>query len=257
MPSITFDPIAREWIIGDRRIPIIAGGSTMITDEITNRRTDDDDIQVDDPDNPDPDDDDRDRDDDDDKDRDDDWNPPDKVQWERMRSALKNERRERKKVQREYEEKVNNLTSSASATNEIEVEKARIDERTKRDAYWSEEIVRAKAEAEFAAQGASAEMAGRLALLVNLKKVEWDEREREWDGLQDEVDDIIEGNQEFFKTKSRDDDSGSGSGRRQPQGRPRVDGAGRGGQGGGAPRKKPSTAQLLANQALGKGSRRR
>ena len=219
------------------------------------------DIDVDDPTGGGDDDDDDDRrgtgddDDDDDDRRDDDWTPPDKAAWERMRAALKNERRDRKRVQREYEEKVKNLTSSASATSEVEVEKARIAERNSRDAYWAEEIVRAKAEAEFAAQGASSEMAQRLSLLVNMKKVEWDERDREWEGLEDEIEDIIQANQDFFKSKTADDDR---SGRRSggvP--RPRVDGAARGGQAGGAPRKRPRTADIIANQALGRGGRRR
>jgi hypothetical protein len=259
---IFVDPVTNELVLPSGRripgivgLPIIAGGSAMNTDE----------IEVDDPTkDPEDDDDDDDRrrrlkddddDDDDTKGGDDDWTPPDKVQWERMRSALRNERRDRKRVQREYEEKVQNLTSTASATNEVEVEKARISERNARDAYWAEEIVRARATAEFAAQGATAEMAERLAFLVNLKKVEWDEREREWDGLQEEIDDIVESNQEFFRTKARDDDRDGG--RRGGVSRPRVDGAGRGREGGGAPRRKPSSAQLLAQQALGTGSRRR
>ena len=252
-----------EWVFPDgRRIPVIAGGSVMNSDDLTRDRNDGGmDIDLDDDDDDDADN--RrlgDTDDDDDdggnaRDRDDDWVPPDKVAWEKMRAAVKNLRRDLKMQRREYEERVNNLTSTASATNEIEVEKARIAAERARDAYWTEEIVRARATAEFAAQGATAEMAERLSLMVNLKKVEWDEREREFDWLQDEIDDIVEANPEFFKPRgSVDDDRTS---RRQVQPRPRVDGGSRGGQGGGAPRKKPTTAQILANQALGRGGRRR
>lgn len=260
---ILIDPKTNELVLpSGKRIPnvLIAGGSAAFP--IDDPSGGGDDIDVDDPTNPDPDDDDDTRsravdDDDDDDDRrtaDDGYTPPDKIQWERMRAALKTQRRENKTLRREYEAKVQNLTSTASATNEVEVEKARISERNARDAYWSEEIVRARAAAEFTAQGVSAEMGERLALMVNLKKVEWDEREREWDGLQDEIDDIVEANPEFFKPKTSDDDR---SGRRQSGGipRPRVDGAGRGPAGGGAPRRKPSTAQLLAQQALGTGGR--
>lgn len=258
--SARLEPIIVGTING-RPVYRIAGGSAMFPDDAGSGGGMD--IDVDDP-TADPagDDDDDDAtprgdgdDDDDRRQADDDWTPPDKQQWEKMRSALKNQRRDIKIIKREYEEKVKNLTSTASATNEVEVEKARIAERNSRDAYWTEEIVRARAAAEFTAQGASADMAERLSLMVNLKKVEWDEREREFDGLQDEIDEIVEANPEFFKVRGRDDDQGS----RRPAapGRPRPDAASRGGQGGGAPRKRPRTADILAGQALGTGRRGR
>jgi hypothetical protein len=234
----------------------IAGGSAMFPADNPAGGGGDDEIEVDDP-TQDPPSDDPDDDADDDDTRasgDDGYVPPDKITWDKMRAAVKNQRREIKILKREYEEKVKNLTSTASATNEVEVEKARIAERNSRDAYWTEEIVRAKAAAEFTAQGASAEMGERLALMVNLKKVEWDEREREFDGLQDEIDEIVEANPDFFKSKSQNEDPAP---RRGGIPRPRVDGAPRGPGSGGAPRRRPSSAQLLANQALGTKTRRR
>lgn len=254
---LSFDPTVIGTING-KKVYRIAGGSAMFPDDQGGGM----DIEVDDPtaeprrgtrdDDDDDDDDDRrvsgDDDDDDAREDDEEQRVP-KAELDRAKSALKNERRERKRIQREYEEKVKALQSESTEASVIEVEKARIDERNKRDAYWTEEIIRAKAEAEFAAQGATSDMAGRLAELVKLKNVEWDETNREWDGLEDEVDAIVQANPEFFKAK--DTEEAPRSGRRQPTGRPRVDGASRGGQGGGAPRKRPSSAQLLAQQALG------
>lgn len=241
--------------INGRPVYRIAGGSSMFPAD--DNSGGDMDIEVDDPtrDAPDDDDDDkrRDADDDDDDDRDDDDKLVPKVELERAKAALKNERRERKKLQREYEDKVKKLQSETTESSVVEVEKARIDERNKRDAYWTEEIIRAKAEAEFAAQGAESEMAQRLANLVKIKNVEWDETLREWDGLEEEVDAIVTANPDFFKSKSRDEDTP----RRSGVPRPRVDGAGRGPAGGGAPRRRPTSAQLLAQQALGTPASRR
>lgn len=247
-PRIKFDPIAREWVFPDgRRLAVIMGGSAMFPDTDTSGGMD---IEVDDP-TGDPDDEDEDdrrvaADDEDDREDDEEQRVP-KAELDRAKAALKNERRERKKLQREYEDKVKALQSETTEASVIEVEKARIDERNKRDAYWTKEIIEAKAEAEFAAQGATSEMAGRLAGLVKLKNIEWDETNREWDGLEDEVDAIVQANPEFFKPASSEEKPSPRRSGGIP--RPRVDGAGRG-SGGGVPRRKPSTAQLLANQAL-------
>lgn len=258
----TLEPVIIGFING-RPVYRITGGSVMSSDDLHTDRNDGGmDIDLEDDDDDDDKDDKRLRDNDDDegdaRNRDDDWEPPDKVAWEKMRAAVKNQRREIKLLKREYEEKVKNLTSTASATNEVEVEKARIKAERERDAYWTEEIVHARAAAEFTAQGATAEMAERLALMVNMRKVEWDDKEREFDGLQDEIDDIVEANPEFFKVRGSNDDEKPA---KRGAGRPRVDGASRGSGGGGgsggAPRKKPRTADIIANQALGRGARRR
>lgn len=242
--------------INDQPIYRIAGGSAVFPDDSGGGGGE---IEVDDPTrDPDPEDDENDkrleRDEDEDREDDEDKFVP-KVELERAKAALKNERRERKKVQRDYEEKVKKLESETTESSVIEVEKARIDERNKRDLYWTGEIIQAKAEAEFAAQGASSEMAQRLAGLVKLKNVEWDETLREWDGLEDEVDAIVQANPEFFKPKASADDPAPRRSGGIP--RPRVDGAARGPSGGGAPRRRPSSAQLLAQQALGTPSQRR
>lgn len=253
MPKLAFDPVIIATING-KPVYRIAGGSAMFPDDASSGGGMD--IDVDDPtrDTPDDDDDDDDDrrvrgDDDDDRDAGDDGEKMvPKAELDRAKSALKNERRERKRLQREYEDKVKALQSETTEASVIEVEKAKIAVKNERDSYWTEEIVRAKAEAEFAAQGASSDMAGRFAELVKLKNVEWDETNREWDGLEDEVDAIITANPEFFKSGKAEESTPA---RRQLPGRPRIDGAGRGAQGGGVPRKRPRSADIIASQALG------
>lgn len=238
------DPLTHEWVFPDgRRIPVIAGGSVMNSDDINIDldKDDDDDRSGDDDDDV----------DDDDKDIDDDWVAPTKTEWERIKSALKNERRDRKKVQRDFEDKVKNLTTSGSAAAQVEIEKARIEERDKTEKKWLKRAVRAEAAAQFAGQGASSTNAERLAKMVDLDKVSYDDRDDEFEGLEDEVEEIIAENPEFFR-KPKDDDKDQGPVLR----RPRIDGASRGSKGGGTPRKMTS-AEKLAAQALGRSARKR
>jgi len=245
---IYLDLMTREWVFPDgTRLPIVAGGSTMNSDDLNSDPGMDIDLDTsgDDADA------DADADAGDDDDVDDDWNPPTKTEWERIRAALKNERRDRKKVQREFEDKVKNLTTSGSAAAEVEVEKARIEERDKVEKKWLKRTIRAEAAAQFAAQGASATNAERLARMVDLDKVSFDDRDDEIEGLEEEIEEIMAENPEFFR-KPKDDDKDTGPVLR----RPKIDGASRGSRGGGSTRKM-SSAEKLAAQALGRSARRR
>lgn len=242
------DPVTREWVFPDgSRIPVIAGGSVMNSDDTSGGDMNIDLDADDDPDRDQPDDD-----DDDDQDKDTDWNPPTKTEWERLRSALKNERRDRKRDKRGFEERISNITTSGTAAAEVEIEKARIDERDKVEKKWLRRAVRAEAAAQFAGQGATPTNAERLAKMVDLDKVQYDDRDDEFDGLEDEVEEIIAENPEFFRSKDQEKDQDRSPALR----RPKIDGASRGQRGGSSPRKM-SSAEKLANQALGRQPRRR
>jgi len=136
-------------IINGIHRPPVAGGSVTVSDETDNRGSGGMDIDLED-DTPSGDDDGG------DGGEDDDTSPPDEDQYvsradhERIKAALRNERRDRKRDKREFEEKISRLTSESTESSEVEVEKARIDERNKVNAYWTGEIVRARAMAEFA-----------------------------------------------------------------------------------------------------------
>lgn len=250
------DPSTLEWVFSDgTRLPVIAGGSVMNSDELPGRRrrdagTGEDEIEVD-LDSEDENDNRRDDDDDDDDDDRDGWEAPPKEEWERLKSALKNERRDRKKERREFDDKVKNMTTSGTAAAQVEIEKARIEERERVEKKWTKRTIRSEAAAMFAGNGATAKDAERLARMIDLDKVHFDDREEEFDGLEDEVDDIIAEHPEFFKKKERDDDDHRPAARRLP----RVDGASRGKRGG-APRPKMTSADKLAAQALRKSPRR-
>jgi hypothetical protein len=252
---VHIDPVTLEWVFPDgRRIPVIAGGSVMSSDDTSSSME----MDLDEPDDStsrgagDDDDDD----DDSAQSRDDDWTPPDRAEWERIKAALKGERRDRKKDKREFEEKVKNLTTSGTAAAIVEIEQARIDEREKVEKKWTRRAVRAEAAAMFASQGASATNAERLARMVDIDKINYDERDEEFDGLEEEVEDIIAENPEFFrKPKNEDAADDSGSTRTPRTARPRVEAATRGARGGGAQRKQ-SSAERLAARALGRQPRR-
>jgi len=244
-----FDPVTREWVFPNGiRLPMIVGGSAMVSDEVEPRRRDTD-VELE------PDDEEEGS---EERDEDEEDQPPSdqyvsRVDHERIKTALRNERREKKRLKSEYEDKIKKLTSESTESSEIEVEKAKITVKNERDNYWMEQIVRARAATEFAAQGASSSNADRLANMVDLKKVEYDEREKEFEGLEEEIEDIIGENPEFFKKKGSDEETTSSPGQRVP--RPRVEGASRGSRGGGTPRKQ-SSADKLAARALGRSPRR-
>lgn len=246
--STQIDPTTLEWVFPDgRRVPVIAGGSVMNSDEIEGGGG----MEMD-PDEDEESGDARDVDDDDRDAGDDDWSPPEKAEWERIKSALKGERRDRKKDRRDFEERIKNLTTSGTAAAQVEIEQARIDEREKTEKKWTRRAVRAEAAAMFAAQGATATNAERLSRMVDIDKINYDERDEEFDGLEEEVEDIISENPEFFRKARSDDEGDTRSGRPS---RPRVEAATRGNRGGGAPRKQTS-ADKLAARALGRSARR-
>lgn len=261
------DPETQELILpGGRRIPgivingqfqpPIGGGSATLHDEIPGGggggsgmdmdldSDDDDDASGGDDDNP------RGGDDDDDE-----WTPPTREEWARLKSAIKGERRERKKDKRAFEEQIKNMATSGTAAAVVEIEQARIDEREKIEKKWSKRAIRAEASALFAAQGASATNAERLARMVDLDKVSYDERDEEFDGLEEEVEDIMSENPEFFRKPKSDDEDGSG--RTTRVAKPRVEAATRGSRGGtGGGKSRQSSAEKLAARALGRQPRR-
>jgi hypothetical protein len=246
-----FDPVTREWVFPNGiRLPMIMGASTMVSDEVEGRGGGrDTDVELE----PEEEEGSEERDEDEDEDQ-----PPSdqyvsRADHERIKTALRNERREKKRLKTDYENRIQKLTSESTESSEIEVEKAKIAVKNERDNYWMEQIVRARAATEFAAQGASSSNADRLANMVDLKKVEYDEREKEFEGLEEEIEDIIGENPEFFKKKGSDEETTSSHTQRVP--RPRVEGASRGRQGGGTSRKQ-SSAEKLAARALGRSPRR-
>lgn len=254
--DMRIDPVTGEWVFPDGfRLPRIAGGSAMVHDEVeTSTGGRDTDVELE------PDDEDEEAGAGEGEDEDE-TVPSDKFvlrsDHERIKTALRNERREKKRIKSDYESKIQKLTSESTESSEIEVEKARIAVKNERDNFWMEQIVRARAATEFAAQGATASNADRLANMVDLKKVEYDEREKEFDGLEEEIEEIIAENPEFFKkaSGSKDEDEGTTRPRTGIPSRPRVEGASRGTRGGAAPRKQTS-AEKLAARALGRQPRR-
>jgi len=245
MPKDTphIDPLTMQWVFPDgRRLPTIMGGSSMVHDEIT---VEDDDQAGDD-----------DRaggdDDQDDDEPEDDFEPPTKIEWERIQSALRNERRERKKLKREFEDKIQNMSTEGTAAAQVEIEKVRIETEQKVEKKWLKRTVRAEAKGLLIDAGATAPTAERLSKLVDLEKVTYDERDDELDGLEEEIEELITEHAESFKPK-KEEEKDTGPVLR----RPRIDGATRGQRGGSSGRPRVSSAEKLAAQALGRTARRR
>jgi hypothetical protein len=183
---------------------------------------------------------------------DDDWSPPTKAEWNKIKSAVRSERQKRRELKVEYESKIQNLTSSASGEALVAVEQAKIEAEQRTEKKWLKRTARAEAKAQFAANGASDANADRLSLLVDLDKVSYDERDQEFDGLVEEIEDIMAENPEFFRKPKNDEEEEPRSRRPAP---PKYEGATRGRQGGPTPRKR-SSADLLAARALGRQPRR-
>lgn len=239
------DPVTQEWVFPDgHHLPLIAGGSAIVHDDLPEGKKDDgDDADIDGADSDDG---------DDDEPEDDDWDPPSKNEWERIQSALKNERRQRRADKREFQERVQNMSTEGTAAAQVEIEKVRIETEQKMERKWVKRTVQALAEAAFVDAGASRITAERLAKIVDLDKVTFDERANEWDGLDDEIEELMSEHVDSFKKEEKKVERDDTPVVR----RPRMDGASRGARGG-TNRPRRTSAEKLADIALGKAARRR
>jgi hypothetical protein len=234
------DPVTGEWVFPDgTRLPRLAGAAP------------DDDISVedDDPEPPagevdDPDDEDE---------EEDDWHPPSRGDWAKMQDALKTYKRDLRKQRREYEDQISNISTEGTAAAQVEIEKARIEATQKEEKRWMKKVVKAEAAKLLVDAGANASTADRLARLVDLEKISYDDRSEELVGLDEEIDDLVAEHPDFFESKEKQE-------RSQPvrRERPRVDGATRGSRGGSgaAPPRKRTSADVIAAGVLGRQGRR-
>jgi hypothetical protein len=243
------DPLTNEWVFADgTRLPMIAGGQ-MVTDELRNRGQGGGDGGEDEGDEGGTDD----GDDGDDED-DGDYEAPSKADWERMQSALKNLRREKKQQKRDFEERIANMSTEGTAAAQVEIEKAKIETERRVTKFWTTRAIRSDAKAMLTAAGATESNAERLSRMVDTEKIEYDEKADEFDGLDDEVEEIIADNPEFFRKAAAKDEERQPAIRRT---RPTSEAASRGSRGGNNAGRKLTSAERLAAGVLGRQPRRR